>query len=325
VTAVNWAGNVAYGAERVQVPTSIAELCALIAAAPRIRVLGSRHSFNAIADSDQLVSLHGLPSQVEVDRRTSTVTCSGAISYGELAVTLAAEGLALANLGSLPHISVAGSVATATHGSGDRLGNLATSVAALEFVTSAGEVVHASRGEQDFDGLVVGLGALGAVTRVTLDVEPAYAVSQVVYEGLSWQALDQHFDELTGAGDSVSVFTRWRSRPASCGSSAGPTGSSPPHASCSEPARPPGRCTRSRVATRPPVPRNWACRGHGMTACRTSGWSSHRAPVKSSSPNTSYPAPTRAPRSKRSAGSPRGSERCCMSARSEPSPPTDSG
>jgi xylitol oxidase len=209
VTAVNWAGNVAYGAERVQVPTSIAELCALIAAAPRIRVLGSRHSFNAIADSDQLVSLHGLPSQVEVDRRTSTVTCSGAISYGELAVTLAAEGLALANLGSLPHISVAGSVATATHGSGDRLGNLATSVAALEFVTSAGEVVHASRGEQDFDGLVVGLGALGAVTRVTLDVEPAYAVSQVVYEGLSWQALDQHFDELTGAGDSVSVFTRW--------------------------------------------------------------------------------------------------------------------
>jgi xylitol oxidase len=117
--------------------------------------------------------------------------------------------VALHNLASLPHISVAGAVATATHGSGDTNGNLATAVAGLELVTSGGEIIEASRGEPDFDGLVVGLGALGAVTRITLDVEPAYEVRQRVFEGLSWEALFEHFDEITSYGYSVSVFTRW--------------------------------------------------------------------------------------------------------------------
>jgi xylitol oxidase len=120
------------------------------------------------------------------------------------------EGLALHNLASLPHISVGGAVATATHGSGNASGNLATAVAGLEIVTSGGEIVTASRGDADFDGLVVGLGALGAVTRLTLDVEPAYDVRQRVFEGLTWDALYGHFDEITASGDSVSVFTGWR-------------------------------------------------------------------------------------------------------------------
>jgi alditol oxidase len=122
---------------------------------------------------------------------------------------LQAEGVALANLGSLPHISVAGAVATATHGSGDANGNLATAVAGLELVPPSGEVLTASRGDADFDGLVVALGALGAVTRVTLDVEPAYQVRQRVFEGLAWDALLGNFDEVTAVGYSVSVFTRW--------------------------------------------------------------------------------------------------------------------
>jgi xylitol oxidase len=117
--------------------------------------------------------------------------------------------LALGNLASLPHISVAGAVATATHGSGDANGNLATAVAALEMIKSNGELVRASRGDADFNGLVVGLGALGAVTRITLDVEPAYQVRQRVFEGLGWEALFEHFDEITSSGYSVSVFTRW--------------------------------------------------------------------------------------------------------------------
>ena len=131
------------------------------------------------------------------------------MTYGELAGVLAGAGLALHNLASLPHISVAGAVATATHGSGDASGNLATAVAGLELVTSDGTLVSAARGDPDFDGLVVGLGALGAVTRVTLDVEPAYEVRQRVFEGLAWDALSAHFDEITASGDSVSVFTRW--------------------------------------------------------------------------------------------------------------------
>jgi alditol oxidase len=205
----NWAGTHVFRAGAPHRPTSLDELRAIVAAAPRVRVLGSRHSFSAIADSAELVSLEAMAPDVVVDREAGTVTCGAAMTYGELAAALAAEGLALHNLASLPHISVAGAVATATHGSGDANGNLATAVSGLELVTSTGDVVAAARGDEDFDGMVVGLGALGAVTRVTLDVEPAYEVRQRVFEGLSWDALHEHFDAITATGYSVSVFTRW--------------------------------------------------------------------------------------------------------------------
>jgi alditol oxidase len=205
----NWAGNYRYQAARLHRPSTLEQLQEVVAGAPQIRVLGSRHSFTGIADSAELVSLRELPADVAVDHDAGTVTCPAGLTYGELAQALEREGVALANLASLPHISVAGAVATATHGSGDGNGNLATAVAGLELVTSSGELRQASRGDPDFDGLVVGLGALGAVTRLTLDVEPAYQVRQRVFEGLAWDALHEHFDEITAAGYSVSVFTRW--------------------------------------------------------------------------------------------------------------------
>jgi xylitol oxidase len=205
----NWAGNYRYRAERLQQPSSLDELREIVTSAPRIRVLGSRHSFNGIADSDALVSLAGLPADVTIDRDAATVTFGAGLTYGELAQALEPEGLALANLASLPHISVAGAIATATHGSGDANGNLATAVAGLELMTSDGKIVTTKRGDPDFDGFVVHLGALGAVTRITLDVEPAYEIRQHVFEALPWAVLLEHFDEITSAGYSVSVFTRW--------------------------------------------------------------------------------------------------------------------
>ena len=205
----NWAGNYAYRAEKLHRPATIEQLQEIVAGAPAVRVLGSRHSFNDIADSSELVTLEGLPADVVVDHAASTVSLNAALKYGELVEMLNAEGVALHNLASLPHISVAGAVATATHGSGDANGTLATVVAGLELVTSVGEIVKASRGEPDFDGLVVGLGALGAVTRITLDLEPVYEVRQRVFEGLGWEALFENFDEITSCGYSVSVFTRW--------------------------------------------------------------------------------------------------------------------
>ena len=182
IPATNWAGNHAYRARAIHFPSTLEQVQEIVAAAPQIRVLGSRHSFTDIADSTELVSLDRLPPDVVVDRDRMTVTCGGAVRYGELAIELADAGVALANLASLPHIAVAGAVSTATHGSGDRNGNLASAVAALELVTADGAVVTAARGDPDFDGLVVGLGAVGAVTRVTLDVEPAYQVRQRVFE-----------------------------------------------------------------------------------------------------------------------------------------------
>jgi alditol oxidase len=209
VTETNWAANLTYRAARVHRPARLEQVQELVAGASRLRVLGSRHSFNDIADADELLVLDGLPGEVAVDHDAGTVTLPAAMRYGELAGRLRAEGVALANLASLPHISVAGAVATATHGSGDTIGNLATAVAGLELVTGSGELLTAARGDPDFDGLVVGLGALGAVTRLTLDVEPDYQLRQRAFEGLAWAALFDHLDEVTSAGYSVSLFTRW--------------------------------------------------------------------------------------------------------------------
>src|SRR3954447_20218081 len=176
-----------------------------MAGARSLRALGSRHSFNAIGDADALVSVRALGADVQTDG--STVSLNAGLTYGELAPELDRHGLALHNLASLPHISVGGAIATATHGSGDGNGNLATAVRALELVTATGDVVTLRSGDADFEGVVVGLGALGVVTRVTLAVEPAYELCQRVFEGLSWDALAEHFHAVTSAGYSVSIFT----------------------------------------------------------------------------------------------------------------------
>jgi xylitol oxidase len=209
VERTNWAHTHSYRARTLHRPSTLEQVQEVVAAAPRLRVLGSRHSFTDMADSDEQLTLEEMPVDPVVERDAGTVSFGAALRYGELATILADEGLALANLASLPHISVAGAVATATHGSGARNGNLATSVAALQLVTSNGDVLEVRRGDPDFDGLVVGLGAAGAVTRVTLDVEPAYEVRQRVFEGLSWDALLRHFDAIGESGYSVSAFTRW--------------------------------------------------------------------------------------------------------------------
>jgi alditol oxidase len=209
----NWAGSYTFSATAIHRPATLEQLQEIVAAAPRVRVLGSRHSFTGIADSQELISLEALhaeptlPADVVVDRDASTVSFGAGMRYGVLAEILRDGGLALHNMASLPHISVGGAVATATHGSGVANGNLATAVAALELVTSDGELRKVRRGDADFDGIVVGLGALGAVTRITLDVEPAFEVEQRVFEGLTWAALAEHFAEIVSVGYSVSVFT----------------------------------------------------------------------------------------------------------------------
>lgn len=207
--ATNWAGSYRYRAERLHRPTSVDQVQEIVAGSPSVHVLGSRHSFNGIADAAELISLSSLPADVVLDVAAGTVSLGAGLTYGALTEHLAGAGLALHNLASLPHISVAGAVATATHGSGAGNGNLATAVAGLELVTSDGALVRMSRGNADFDGAVVGLGALGAVVRLTLDVEPAFEVRQRVFERLRWQSLAEHFDEIVSSGYSVSVFTLW--------------------------------------------------------------------------------------------------------------------
>ena len=209
----NWAGNIDYSATRFHTPTSVDEVQSIVVAASKVRAVGSRHSFNTIADTDgDLVSLAALPPQVELDTQAGTVTVGGGIKYGELSTQLHENGWALANLASLPHISVAGACATATHGSGAGNGNLATAVQAMEIVTASGDLVDISRDDDPLlmDALTVGLGAFGIVTRLTLSVEPTFEVAQRVYEHLPMPTAIDRLDEIMRAGYSVSLFTSWR-------------------------------------------------------------------------------------------------------------------
>lgn len=206
----NWAGNIVFGAERLHRPGTVGEVQEIVAAAGRLRVLGSGHSFNRLADTDgDLLSLADLPRTVQIGADRTSVRIDGGIRYGELATRLAAENLAVHNLASLPHISVAGAVATATHGSGVRHGNLATAVSGLELVRADGELVTLTRDSADFSGAVVGLGALGVVTALTMDVVPAFELRQYVYDDLPAAALHDHLDDILADGYSVSLFTRW--------------------------------------------------------------------------------------------------------------------
>lgn len=208
----NWAGSHAFRAVRLEHPASTEELADVVARERRVRALGSRHSFTDLADTDGvLVSLERMPADVAVDEERRTVTVGAATRYGELAVELHRRGWALSALASLPHISVAGAVATGTHGSGDTVGSLAASVRELEVVGADGAVRRVRRGDPDFDGSVVGLGALGVVTRLTLDVEPDFAVRQDVFRGLSLDRVRDGFDGLSAAAYSVSLFTDWTS------------------------------------------------------------------------------------------------------------------
>ena len=209
--ARNWAGNLTYTADSIVVATSVEQVQELVSGGTRVRALGTRHSFSTVADgAGVLVELGGLPTEIDVDAATSTVRVSAATRWGELAPVLHEAGFAVHALGSLPHISVAGSVSTGTHGSGDRNGCLATAVAALEIVGADGAVRRVSRGDTGFDGSVVALGALGVVTAVTLDVQPTFEVEQTVYDDLPWDVLLAGLDPIMASASSVSVFTRWR-------------------------------------------------------------------------------------------------------------------
>ncbi|WP_432522758.1 D-arabinono-1,4-lactone oxidase [Kineococcus sp. SYSU DK006] len=206
----NWARNYRYSAGTLHLPGTLEDLQRLVATSPRLRALGTRHCFNDVADSPgDLVGLQHLPTEVEVDPGARTVRVSAATSYGVLAEHLHRAGWALEAMASLPHISVAGGVATGTHGSGDRTRNLAAAVRALQLVGADGELRRVERGEEEFAGSVVALGLLGVVTHLELDVVPTYQVRQDVYSGLSFAALLEHFDEITSAAHSVSVYTDW--------------------------------------------------------------------------------------------------------------------
>jgi xylitol oxidase len=210
----NWAGNLKYSTGNVHYPGSVTEAQELIKRFRKVRVLGSRHSFNTIADStENQISTTALNKIISIDKKDNTVTVEAGIKYGELCKSLDENGYALHNLASLPHISIAGSCATATHGSGVKNGNLATGISAIEFINASGDLVRLSKTDGElFRGAVVGLGALGLVTSVMLDLLPTFKMQQVVYRNLPMRELERNFDAIMSSGYSVSLFTDWKNK-----------------------------------------------------------------------------------------------------------------
>src|SRR5262249_35063211 len=177
----NWAGTASSTATRVVHPASRDEVVAAVLAAAsdglRVKAVGSGHSFtSAAATSGVRVELDSLSSPVSVDAATRQVTVPAGMRLSALNAVLAAHGLALPNLGDIDGQTVAGALATGTHGTGASLGCLSTNVSALEIVTGTGEVIRCSSSSAPdvFRAALVNVGALGVVTEVTLRCVDAF-------------------------------------------------------------------------------------------------------------------------------------------------------
>lgn len=204
----NWAGNLEYSSADIQRPTTVDQLRELVTHATRIKALGSRHSFNTVADTDGThILLDALPQEVVVDTAKSTVKVSGGISYGALGRALEEQGYAIHNLASLPHISVAGAIQTGTHGSGVNNPSLAAAVVSVDLVRASGELVTLTADDDEFLASVVGMGALGIVTGLELAIRPSYEVRQRVLTNLSWEGALANFQTIASSAYSVSFFT----------------------------------------------------------------------------------------------------------------------
>jgi len=335
IQRTNWAGNVTFAAARFSEPSSVGELQRLVAAGRNIRVHGTGHSFNRMAETTgDLVSLARLPGLVAIDRDRSRVTVGAATRYGELGRHLQAAGFALRNTGSLPHIGIAGACATGTHGSGNGNGNLSTAVSAIQLVTADGDLVAFGREADgdEFNGMVLALGSLGVITGLTLDIVPTFDVRQDVYDDLPRAQFDTHFDDIfddiIGGGYSVSAFSDfgaggftqvWRKRRAS------PATRRPPKTPGSN--RPwPARLVTPSGECRPPTQRPSSDRpGRGTNGCRIFGSTSPRAAVRRFNPNTCSPAGMRLRRGRHWTTSPTASRRCCRLRSSARSRPTTHG
>ncbi len=290
----NWSWHHTFNTTRVHYPETVGQLQEVVRQSKNVKALGSRHSFNHIADaSEDLISLEKLDQTVTVDREKQTAIVPAGITYGELGRQLHGAGFGIRNMASLPQITVAGACATGTHGSGDENGCLATQVAAVELVRADGSIASLSRDEHGelFSGCMVALGGLGVVTKFTLELVPTFNLCQFAYENLPVEQIYEHFDEITSGAYSISFFTLWQNErvdqvwlkiPAADSTTAAPQptffegkpASSHLHPIAGLPAE---GCT----------PRKWAYPDPGMSGYRTSGKTTFRMRGKSCSQNTS--------------------------------------
>jgi alditol oxidase len=209
----NWAGNLQFQAGYYHRPETVEEIQEIVRKSQHVKAVGARHSFSPIADTrGDLISMENFNNVRSVDQDRMQVTVEAGMPYGTFCAQLHEVGYAVHNMASLPQITVGGACATATHGSGDQNGNLATAVTAMTLVTATGDVVEIDRERDpdDFRAIVVGLGGFGIVLDLTLKIQPTFSVRQDIYEQLPLTKLLDNFDEIMALGYSVSLFTDWQ-------------------------------------------------------------------------------------------------------------------
>ncbi len=206
----NWSRNITFADAQALYPASVEELAHIVASSTKIRARGSAHSFNNIADTDSVAVLfEKMPTQIAIDEEARTVTTSAGTRYGELAIYLHAQGWALHNLASLPHISIAGAIATSTHGSGIQNGGLHTAVKAITVITPTGKLQRIDSHDPLFYAAVVGLGLFGVVVTCELAISPTFDIAQVVFQDVARLAIADNYEGIMGLVYSVSYFTTW--------------------------------------------------------------------------------------------------------------------
>jgi FAD-linked oxidoreductase len=208
----NWAGNQQMSPAAVELPGSTEQVAdALRRAAAhgrRVKTVGSGHSFTGIALTDGVVlSLRRMDRLLDVERETCRVTVQGGMPLQRLNALLAEHGLGLTNMGDIDRQTVAGAISTGTHGTGRASGALATQVVGLEMVLSDGSVVACSASQRPelFRAARVGLGALGVVTAVTVQAEPAFLLRAVERPEPLDDVLDG-FEQLVVAHDHAEFY-----------------------------------------------------------------------------------------------------------------------
>ena len=211
-TWVNWAGNVVARPSEIADPRDEAELAALVArAASRgetVRVAGSGHSFTPAVETTGVIARIGALSGIRsIDHSRRVVTVGAGTTLADLNVLLEAEGLAMPNLGDIAYQTVAGAISTSTHGTGRSLGGLATRVRAVRVVSGRGEVIDVdeSKSPHLLGPLAVSVGALGALTEVTLEVVPAFRL-HAREEPMRLDAVLESVHELADANDHFEFF-----------------------------------------------------------------------------------------------------------------------
>ena len=177
----NWGGNQQAQPRAIESPRDVEEIALVVKRAAgegqHVKAVGAGHSFTAAAATDgTLLRLDRLTGVVSADARSGLVTVRGGTPLHELNKSLADLGLAMSNLGDIDRQTITGATSTGTHGTGTKLGGLATQIRGLELVTGDGSVISCSADERPdvFAAARVGLGALGIVTAITLQCEPAF-------------------------------------------------------------------------------------------------------------------------------------------------------